>query len=248
MLDGQLTRNAVVNGYTYDAETGVSTYCPENIRDNNWRLFASLREWGNIDKGKHFNTDHTVTAQLNRSVFLATLQNPMESDPYSHVFTTTLGYKGNVRYTKNALTLTPEWGIDYQHIHRSATSAQADEVSSPLSEAGRGLYSFHYGLSGNYTFPFGINLETDITMRSRRGFYDPAMNDNQLLWNATLTRSFLRGGRLTARLRCYDILDNLSNFSYITTAQVHAEEWHNTLRRYILLTLQYKLNVTPKKH
>lgn len=49
------------------------------------------------------------------------------------------------------------------------------------------------------------------------------------------------------RLRCYDILNRISNYSYTTNAQAHTEIWRNTLHRYLLLILQYKLNVNPKK-
>ena len=245
-LGGQLTHNAVANGYTYNAETGVRTYRPENIHDNKWNLDAVLNASGKIDK-KFFNVGQKFRLRLDRSIDLAALQNRTETDPYSHVFTTFLGYSGNLTYTKEALTLTPAWGIDYQHIHRNMETDKNFYASTFQPFNSSDLYSFHYGLSGNYTFPLGINLETDITMHSRRGFYDPTMNDNQLLWNATLTRSFLPGGRLTARLRCYDILNRISNYSYTTNAQAHTETWHNTLHRYLLLTLQYKLNFNPKK-
>ena len=72
------------------------------------------------------------------------------------------------------------------------------------------------------------------------------MNTDDLVWNASLSRSFLKG-KLTARLEGFDILSQLSNTQYNVNAQGRYEQWRNALSRYAMLHLIYKFSVMPKR-
>ena len=83
-------------------------------------------------------------------------------------------------------------------------------------------------------------------MQSRRGYQDKAMNDDEFVANAQLSRTFLHG-RLTASLIGEDLFGQRTNTTYDVNAQGRTERWTNQLGRYVLLTLAYKFNTTPKK-
>ena len=82
--------------------------------------------------------------------------------------------------------------------------------------------------------------------RLHGGYADADMNDNRLYWDATLTKSW-KQGRWVAKLKGYDILGQVSQWQYWVNAQGRTEQWSNNMRRYVLLSLSYRFNVTPKK-
>jgi hypothetical protein len=85
-----------------------------------------------------------------------------------------------------------------------------------------------------------------MKMYSRRGYGSSELNTNDLVWNASLSRSFLKS-RLTVRLEGFDLLGQLSSTVIFINGQGRTETVSNTLPRYAMLHLSYKLNKQPKK-
>ena len=83
-------------------------------------------------------------------------------------------------------------------------------------------------------------------MYSRRGYADPATNTNELVWNARLTKRFLRGN-LLLQLDALDLLGQLSNVRRTINAQGRTETWSNVMPRYALLHVIYRLSKQPKR-
>lgn len=81
---------------------------------------------------------------------------------------------------------------------------------------------------------------------SRRGYGDKSMNTDDLVWNASLARSFCKG-RLTLTAEGFDILHQLSNTTYTVNAQGRTEVWRNTIPNYVMMHVAYKLTKMPKK-
>ncbi|MBR5634436.1 MAG: hypothetical protein IKW78_04575, partial [Prevotella sp.] len=81
---------------------------------------------------------------------------------------------------------------------------------------------------------------------ARRGYQQREMNTTDWVWNAQLTRSFLKG-KLLAKLKGFDILHQLSNTRYVMNEQGRTESWHNGIPRYVMLSLSWRFNVMPKQ-
>lgn len=62
-------------------------------------------------------------------------------------------------------------------------------------------YNFSYGVNTTITMPWRMGLSTNIANQSRRGYTDKSMNRNELIWNAQLSQTFLKGVT-TVSLRC----------------------------------------------
>jgi hypothetical protein len=69
------------------------------------------------------------------------------------------------------------------------------------------------------------------------------MNTNELLWNAQLSQTFLRGRRLTVMLQWYDILHQQSNFTRNVTANGWTDREVNAITSYAMLHVSYRLNL-----
>ena len=80
-------------------------------------------------------------------------------------------------------------------------------------------------------------------MQSRRGYNDNSMNTNELIWNAQLSQSFLKGNALTVSLQLYDILHQQSNLSRSITASMRTDTEYNAITSYGMVHVIYRLNL-----
>jgi hypothetical protein len=80
-------------------------------------------------------------------------------------------------------------------------------------------------------------------MQSRRGYSDVSMNTNELIWNAQLSQSFLKGNALTVSLQFYDILHEQSTVTSILNAMQRSDTEYNAITNYAMLHVIYRLNL-----
>ena len=107
-------------------------------------------------------------------------------------------------------------------------------------------YTFSYGALTNITMPWKMTLSTNITNQSRRGYTDSSMNRNELIWNAQLSQSFLKGAA-TVSFEMYDILKQQSNISRSLTADARSVSSYNGINSYCMLHFIYRLNIFGSK-
>ena len=93
------------------------------------------------------------------------------------------------------------------------------------------------------TAPWGTALTTNLNMQSRRGYADNSMNTNELIWNAQVSQSFLKGNALTISLQLYDILHEQSTFSRAITALSRTDTEYNAITSYGMVHVIYRLNL-----
>ncbi|MBD8977100.1 MAG: hypothetical protein EGQ88_00705, partial [Prevotellamassilia timonensis] len=107
-------------------------------------------------------------------------------------------------------------------------------------------WDYNYGITARIPIPGGIGLSTDFTIFSRRGYDDPSLNSDDVVWNMRLERSVLNGN-LTFAVDGFDILHNLSKVTRTVNAQGRIESYSNVLPSYFMAHVIYKLNIQPKK-
>ena len=107
-------------------------------------------------------------------------------------------------------------------------------------------YTFSYGALTNITMPWKMTISTNITNQSRRGYTDSSMNRNELIWNAQLSQSFLKGAA-TVSFEMYDILKQQSNISRSLTADARSVSSYNGVNSYCMLHFIYHLNIFGSK-
>ena len=92
-----------------------------------------------------------------------------------------------------------------------------------------------------------MSLSTDISENSRRGYDDASMNTNELIWNAQLSQSFLKGNAATVSVQWYDILQQKSNISRTLSAIERVDSWNNSINSYVMVHFIYRLNLLGNK-
>ena len=91
------------------------------------------------------------------------------------------------------------------------------------------LNTFNYGVGGNTTIylPWDFKIESDISWSTNSGYSD-GFEQNEILWNASASKSFLKGKTATLRFKIYDILQQRSNISRSVTASYTQDSEYNT--------------------
>ena len=234
----QITENAVASGFVYDRSTGVRTVTPENV-NGNWTVNASTGVDFPIDKKDRWRIRESVSYNYNHSVDLSGTTVATRSVVASTFLTDELG-----------LTWKPtdkmEYGISGKLNYQHSGSEHGSLSSGEGQGWGLNAYTYQYGASAQVELPWSLQLSTDLTMYSRRGYSEPSMNTNELVWNARLAKRLMKGN-LVIMFDGFDLLGNLSNVRRSINAQGRTETFYNVIPSYGLLHISYKLNKEPKK-
>ena len=231
-MDVNIIDNMVANGFTYNPQNGVYTYCPENV-NGNWNAQVSPYFRMNLDKDYHYQLESKTGFNYIHNVDLAMIEgfNTSQLSRVNH-FVTSENLK--ISYNKNVTRIELVGTFAWNMVARQYTNS--NNINA---------FDFSYGVSGQHTFPWKIQLATDLKMYSRRGYEESSMNTNELVWNASLSRPFLKG-KLLVKVDAFDILGQLSNTRYIVNGQGRTETWQLMMPRYAMLRVAYKLNKMPK--
>lgn len=219
-------RNDIGQSLIYNNVTGITIMRPINVQGN-WDLSCKINIGYYIDKQRRWllanNTDYLY--QNNHDIV-----NNMSNE---------------VRCSSLTEKLSLEWSPNFGMKFRAFGSFEWRNIIASTNLFDSNIYNFDYGVSiAAPKLPWGISARTDFTIHSRRGYYD--LNDNKAVWNIRLSKSFLKGN-LVAMIDGYDILGQLSNVVIDINAHGRTEARYNTLPRYAMLHLLYRLNIQPKK-
>ena len=223
------TANSISNKVTYDQKTGVNTTRPENI-NGNWNAFAMVMFNTSIDSAGYFNVNTFTTLRYAHNVGYVSLLNQDSQESVTR--STTYGERLSASYRNSWFELELNGSVDYMHA-RSQLQSNNDLDT----------WTFSYGGSVMVTAPWGTQLSTNMNMNSRRGYNDASMNTNELIWNAQVSQSFLRGNALTLSLQFYDILKEQSTFSRAISAMQRTDTEYNAITSYAMLHVIYRLNL-----
>ena len=224
------TANSISNKTTYNSETGGRITKPENI-NGNWNGMVGFMFNTALDSAAFFNVN-TFT-NLNYAHNVGYVSVDMNSDSQKSV-TTTLGVMERLAasYRNDWLEFELSGSVNYNH------SRSELQKNNNLD-----TWMFTYGGMIGLTAPWGTSLTTNMNMQSRRGYNDASMNTNELIWNAQLSQSFLKGNALTISLQLYDILQQQSNISRSITASMRTDTEYNAINSYGMLHVIYRLNL-----
>ena len=231
-----LMNHAVAQVLNYNKMTGVSIYQPRNI-DGNWTGYLCLDYHQYADTLKHIMIRGSGSITYGNQADYVSEVNGEKIDPQ----------RSSVRNR----VITAEWGINYTRktanydtfIKTSWTDLNSLRENFKQVNA----VDIQYGVSAKKKIIWNFEVNTSLTLYSRRGYNDASMNDDNLVWNADITKSFLKSKNLILKLEGFDLLHQLDNVRTEVNAQGRTETWYNVVPSYLMLHLICKLNVLPKK-
>ena len=237
----QTTRNAVTSKVSYNPLTGGRTSTRDNI-NGNWSTNGEFMYNTAIDTLGRFNINTRTTARYTHSVSYL--------DAYS--VSNNKADMGNL--LKNAVNETvlgerlgTSFRNDWLEVELNGAVNYTFGRNKLQSNGNQDTWNFSYGLNTTAQLPWGMQLTTGLNMQSRRGYSDASMNTNELIWNAQIAQSFLKGKPLSVRLEFYDILGQQSNFTRTLNAMMRSDSESNAINSYVMLRVNYRLNLFGTK-
>ena len=236
-----MTNNSISTAVLYDEASGRRTTMPMNI-NGNWNAWTGLMFNTAMGEKKYFNFFTFPTfryandvgyissgSQINDNVTSDQIVNLSQK---STTKSSNVGERVNFNFRNDLFEVGVNGNINYQHARNDLQE-----------NANLDTYSFSYGGNVQVNMPWNMSLATNIGQSSRRGYDDASMNTDELIWNAQLSQSFLKGNAATVSLQWYDILRERSNISRSLSATQRTDTWTNAINSYVLVHFIYKLNL-----
>ena len=233
------TRNSISNKTTYDKVTGVRTTMPMNI-NGNWNGGAGFGFNRAFGHEKAFNVGSDLGAWYSHNVGFYNNTDASQDDQTDiKSITRDLSTYGKVRisYRNKWINVELSTGDEFSHAKNNVNTQATPDT-----------HNYNYGADVEWTMPWGTKLSTDIHMDSRRGYTQDEMNTDELLWNAQLSHSFLRGKALTLSVEMKDILGQQTNISRSISAFMQSEYRSNAIYQYAMLHAIYRFSIFGGKN
>lgn len=227
--------NPVIMGYSYNRKTGVYTYQSQNA-DYGWQGHLGLSFSGAIDKkqlwtfslGEYMNWNKNQMMEMPADGDMTQLYDVLQGNYRT---------QANLYYRKHSFST----GVDALFIYANTHYQQG------ARENYNGTYTT-LTYSVNYMIPvLDINVASSFAWTQSASSLSYAPTQNYYIWHASLSRSFLKGKKLTAKLTAFDLLNSVSHVSYSYTANSFRMNMDDRIGRYVMFSLAYKVNVNPKK-
>lgn len=229
------TFNDVTNRVIYDQKSGAKQSYKENV-DGNWNASA-LATYNTPLGNSPFSANATTQGGMSEKVgFSSSKNDPDKNGVKSTTQNYNLGQKLGLNFSKDDYEIGITGSIAYVNTHNTLNSAND-----------RNTFDYQVGGNANVLLGWKIFLGTDLNYKFYSGYDSKISNDNEVkngevIWNAQLSRSFMKNNAATVRIKYFDILQQQSNLSSSSTADSYSEAIYNTLGSYFMVYFSYKFN------
>ena len=233
MVNGQFTQNSISNIRRYNETTGGWTTMPENI-NGNWSVFGMFGVNTALRSNKKFTLgSFTNASYANQVSYIAT--NETKDTRKNTTTNLVIGERLNAAYRNNWIEIGVNGSLSY--------TFEKDKLNPQNNQE---PYNFSYGGNLQFYTPWKMTITTNMTNQARRGYSDSSMNRNELIWNAQIAQSFLKGA-LTLSFEWNDILKEQSNITRSLTANGRSVYTYNGVNSYGMIRAIYRLNIFGSK-
>lgn len=226
------TSNAIAIDRTYNPTTGGYFVKPVNV-DGNWRVDASLSLDRQFGGQRQFSWGNNTSFSYDHNVDMANVDG-VTTNSLSIVRNMYIREQMTLNYSRNGWNI----GAKVRGCYNRITGNRTDFTNI-------NAWDYNYGISARIPLPWGVGLSTDFTVFSRRGYGNPSLNTDDLVWNMRLERSVLHGN-LTFAIDGFDLLRELSKVTSIVNAQGRTESYTNVLPSYFMAHVIFRFNKQPK--
>lgn len=222
MANGSYIINDIVSYTSYNQETGVKTTTYKNVNGN---YSGNVRMMLNTPlKNKKFSINSMTMAS----------------------FANSNGYINEEKNTNRNLILSERGGVDFRssYLDLGVNGNIRYNATSNSLQKENNQNTFNYGAGGYTTIylPLNFKIESDVNWSTNSGYGD-GFKQNEVLWNASVSKSFLKNNQGTLRFKIYDILQQRSNISRSVTASYIQDSEYNTLGSYFMVHFIYRFSI-----
>lgn len=220
------TVNSVTRAVTYNTQTGGIESYPVNV-NGNWNARATVRYQKRIKR--RFSVTARTGASFSQNVSLIN-EGQQEMPERSTTHNTTLN--ANLR-----LGYQPQWGgFDLTGDWRFRHSTNL------LRETGDYTRDYRLGVNAYADLPGGIQLRSDVDYSFRNGTNITPGEDDQVVWNASLSWRFLKQKKAELSFYWADILSQKKNFTRSVSSSGLSERHTQQIGSWFMLSFKYRFN------
>lgn len=220
------TVNSVTQAVTYNTQTGGIESYPVNV-NGNWNARATVRYQKRIKR--RFSVTARTGASFSQNVSLIN-EGQQEMPERSTTHNTTLN--ANLR-----LGYQPQWGgFDLTGDWRFRHSTNL------LRETGDYTRDYRLGVNAYADLPGGIQLRSDVDYSFRNGTNITPGEDDQVVWNASLSWRFLKQKKAELSFYWADILSQKKNFTRSVSSSGLSERHTQQIGSWFMLSFKYCFN------
>ena len=220
------TVNSVTRAVTYNTQTGGIESYPVNV-NGNWNARATVRYQKRIKR--RFSVTARTGASFSQNVSLIN-EGQQEMPERSTTHNTTLN--ANLRFGYQ-----PQWGgFDLTGDWRFRHSTNL------LRETGDYTRDYRLGVNAYADLPGGIQLRSDVDYSFRNGTNITPGEDDQVVWNASLSWRFLKQKKAELSFYWADILSQKKNFTRSVSSSGLSERHTQQIGSWFMLSFKYRFN------
>lgn len=155
----------------------------------------------------------------------------------------------NLSNSNNTWHFSPDLNISYYKdttfsIDYSFSPTYNSSVSEIRTDIRTKYWNFSQSLDMSYQLPFGFKLGTHIDWLVRQQLSADDQHNKVFIWNAWISRSFLKNRSLVFKVNANDILNQNVGYSRINSADQISESNYNTIQRYVMFSLTWNFTHT----
>lgn len=220
------TVNSVTRAVTYNTQTGGIESYPVNV-NGNWNARATVRYQKRIKR--RVSVTARTGASFSQNVSLIN-EGQQEMPERSTTHNTTLN--ANLRFGYQ-----PQWGgFDLTGDWRFRHSTNL------LRETGDYTRDYRLGVNAYADLPGGIQLRSDVDYSFRNGTNITPGEDDQVVWNASLSWRFLKQKKAELSFYWADILSQKKNFTRSVSSSGLSERHTQQIGSWFMLSFKYRFN------
>lgn len=225
-LNWSNTINNITRAVTYNTVTGGRESYPVNIGGNR-NSRANLRYQKRIKR--RFNIAARTSAAFAQSVSLV---NEGQKEQPDRSTTRDRSLNANLR-----LGYQPKWGGfdltgDWRFRHSTNLLRQTADYTR----------DYRFGLNAYADLPGGLRLQSDAAYSFRNGTNITPGEDDQVVWNASLSWRFLRQKKAELSFYWADILSQKKNFTRSVSSTGLSETHTQQIGSWFMLSFKYRFN------
>ncbi len=240
-----ITLNKMSFRQSYNNSTGSFTQMLDNVSRPSWTISQEAHFNRPLDTKKRLTVDvHSRISYEEDNDFDVVRYTASDTQP-TEALLKSAPYS-TVRTIYNTEDMRFNYRINHFDISATGNFAYRHSMSDRANFSTLNIFEYNYGLALNYRLPWKLQLAADAKMYSRRGYYSQAMNTNDLVCNASLSKSFQKES-IAVSLEAFDIFHQLSSTEYTLNAQGRVESWRKSIPSYLMLHLSWRWSHMPKK-
>lgn len=203
------------------------------------------------DKGNTINTYRNVDGNMGANMGFM-YNTPLRNKKFTISTNSNANYYRNIGFTNGEKAITNNIVLSEQVSLKFKNKIIETELEANISESitKNNLTEMQNKTTGRYglknktvlKLPFDFSIQNNIEYTYYDG-YEQDFKNTELLWNASITKLFLKKKVGTLKAQIFDILNDRNTLSRYVSGNYVSDSRNNTINRYFLLSFSYRFNL-----